>query len=190
MKKLKELLEFKAVPAVGPDANRPTPVSNLQHWGWSNAPLPGTVYADHEYEDEEQSMKREDHFITDIEDDTLRNKNFRKVLYTATNCQLVLMSIPPKGDIGEEVHEAIDQFIRVEKGKGKAIFNDMEHDISDGTAFIVPQGTKHNVINTGKTDLKLYSVYSPPNHMKDTVHRTKKDAERDEEHFDGDTDVQ
>lgn len=138
---------------------------------------------------EQEEMKEDDHFITNIEEDTIKNKDFRRVLYTATDCQLVLMSIPPKEDIGEEVHESIDQFIRVEKGKGKAVFNGMEHNIKDGSAFIIPQGTKHNIINTGRSDLKIYTVYSPPNHVKDTIHRTKGEAEAKEEHFDGDTDT-
>lgn len=130
-----------------------------------------------------------DRFITNIEEDTMENDDFRRVLFTATNCQLVVMSIPPGEEIGEETHESIDQFIRVEQGTGTSVFNGVEYPISNGVAFIVPQGTKHNVINTGQDDLKLYSVYSPPNHMKDVIHKAKKDAESDEEHFDGDTDV-
>lgn len=125
-------------------------------------------------------------YITNIEKLSLENTNFRTVLYTAKNSQLVVMSIKPGEDIGSEVHE-LDQFIRCEAGQGKAILNDVEHDISDGYAVIVPSGAKHNIINTSKdTDLKLYTLYSPPNHKNHTIHTTKADAEADkEEHFDG-----
>jgi len=125
-------------------------------------------------------------YITNIEKLSLENTNFRTVLYTAKNSQLVVMSIKPGEDIGSEVHE-LDQFIRCEAGQGKAILNDVEHDISDGYAIIVPSGAKHNIINTSKdTDLKLYTLYSPPNHKNHTIHTTKADAEADkEEHFDG-----
>ena len=140
-------------------------------------------------EDKKSDKKGKDHFVTNIEADTINNTDFRRVIYTASNCQLVLMSIPVNGDIGEETHETIDQFIRIEKGEGKVIFNGIEHIISNGSAFIIPQGTKHNIINTGKEDLKLYSVYSPPNHTKDTVHKTKEDAVADDEHFNGATDI-
>jgi len=133
--------------------------------------------------------KGHDHFVTDIEKDTIKNDDYRRVLFTARNLQVVVMSIPPGGDIGMEVHEAIDQFIRVEKGKGKVILNGKEEQISDGFAFVVPQGTEHNLVNDGDEDLKVYTIYSPPNHLKNTVRKTKKDAEEHEEHYDGDTDV-
>jgi len=125
-------------------------------------------------------------YITNIEKLSLENTNFRTVLYTAKNSQLVVMSIKPGEDIGSEVHE-LDQFIRCEAGQGKAILDDVEHDISDGYAVIVPSGAKHNIINSSKdTDLKLYTLYSPPNHKNHTIHTTKADAEADkEEHFDG-----
>lgn len=126
-------------------------------------------------------------FVTNIEKDSLENKNFRKVLYTAKNSQLVVMSLLPKEEIGEEVHQ-LDQFIRVEKGHGKTILNDVESEISDGFAVVVPAGTKHNIINTSETEeMKLYTVYSPPNHKDDTIHTTKAEAEVNEEHFDGQT---
>lgn len=126
-------------------------------------------------------------YITNIEKDALENENFRKVLYTAKNSQLVLMSIKPGEDIGEEVHN-LDQFLRCESGEGKAILDGVEHKISDGFVVVVPAGTRHNLINT-TTDksLKLYTLYSPPNHRDGIVHKTKEEAMVDEEHFDGKT---
>jgi len=119
-------------------------------------------------------------FVTNIEKDSLDNKNFRKVLYTAKNSQLVVMSLLPKEEIGEEVHQ-LDQFIRVEKGHGKTVLNDVEFEISDGFAVVVPAGTKHNIINTSETEeMKLYTVYSPPNHKDGTIHVTKAEAEASE----------
>ncbi|OGN01708.1 MAG: cupin [Candidatus Yanofskybacteria bacterium RIFCSPLOWO2_02_FULL_43_10] len=126
-------------------------------------------------------------YVTNIEKDSLENKNFRKVLYTAKNSQLVVMSLLPKEEIGEEVHE-LDQFIRVEKGQGKTILNDVEHELADGFAVVVPAGTKHNVVNTSETEeMKLYTIYSPPNHKDGIIHATKAEAETNEEHFDGKT---
>lgn len=122
-------------------------------------------------------------YVGNIEQATLDNTNFRKVLYTAKHSQLVVMSIPPGGEIGEETHADVDQFLRLEQGKGKAILDDVEHDIEDAWAVVVPAGTKHNFINTGDVDLKLYSIYSPPEHKDGTVHATKADVV--EEHFDG-----
>jgi mannose-6-phosphate isomerase-like protein (cupin superfamily) len=122
-------------------------------------------------------------FIENIEQLTLENEDFRRVLYTAKNCQLVVMSIPAGGDIGEEVH-TLDQFIRCEEGEGKAILDGVEHAITDGMVIIVPSGARHNIINTSSSDaLKLYTLYAPPNHKEGTVHATKADAT--EEHFDG-----
>lgn len=104
-------------------------------------------------------------FNIDIEKETLENTNFRKVLFTSEIMQLVVMSIKPKDDIGLETHENGAQFIRVEGGQGKAIIGNRNFPIKDGTAFIIPKGVKHNVINTSsKEDLKLYAVYSPPEH--------------------------
>lgn len=125
-------------------------------------------------------------FITDIEKETLENENFRKVLYTASYMQLVVMSIPAGEDIGEEVHGQ-DQFIRVEQGSGKAILDGIEHDLRDDTATVIPAGTKHNIVNTGEGPLKLYSIYATPHHEDGTVHKTKADAEHDHEEFLGDT---
>lgn len=125
-------------------------------------------------------------FITDIEAETLANDNFRKVLYTASYMQLVLMSIPKGEEIGEEVHGQ-DQFIRVEAGSGKAVLDGVSHDIADGSAVVIPAGTKHNIVNTDGEELKLYTIYATPHHKDDVVHRTKADAEKDEEEFLGDT---
>jgi mannose-6-phosphate isomerase-like protein (cupin superfamily) len=125
-------------------------------------------------------------FISNIEQETLENTNFRKVLYTASYMQLVVMSIPAGEDIGEEVHGQ-DQFIRVESGEGKAVLDGVEHAIKDDTATVIPAGTKHNIINTGESDLKLYSLYAMPHHEDGTVHATKADAEKDHEEYLGDT---
>ena len=127
-------------------------------------------------------------YVTNIEKDSLDNGNFRKVLYTAKNSQLVVMSLKPKEEIGMETHQ-LDQFIRVEKGSGKTVLNGKEQEITDGFAVVVPAGTEHNIINTSETEeMKLYTVYSPPNHKDGTVHPTKADAVADEsEHFDGTT---
>lgn len=124
-------------------------------------------------------------YVVDIEKMTLENKNFRKVLYTTKLSQLVVMSLNPGEDIGEEIHH-LDQFIRCEEGEGKAILDGVTCKITQGFAVIVPSGTKHNILNTSKDRaLKLYTVYSPPNHREGVVHLTKADALRDEEHFDG-----
>ncbi len=125
-------------------------------------------------------------YVTNIEKDALDNENFRSVLYTAKNCQLVLMSLEQGEEIGEEVHQ-LDQFFRVEKGEGKVIIDDIAHSITDGSAIIVPAGVLHNIINTGDLPMKLYTLYSPPNHLDGIVHKTKADAEADEEQFDGKT---
>src|SRR3989344_4161901 len=111
--------------------------------------------------------------VTNIEKDSLENDFFRKVLYTDKNVQLVVMSLNPLEDIGEEVHQ-LDQFIRVEAGEGKAILDGVEHALSDGVAVVVSQGTRHNIVNTSsERPMKLYTLYSPPNHKDGTIHRTK-----------------
>jgi len=126
-------------------------------------------------------------YTINLEQATLANNDFRRVLYTTKNSQLVLMNIKPKEDIGEEVHH-LDQFIRIEQGQGKAILDGVEHDISDGFAVVVPAGTRHNFINTSQDkDLKLYTVYSPPEHQDGVVRATKAEAMSSEEHFDGHT---
>jgi len=136
--------------------------------------------------DAERRMSGMKGYITNIEKASLENENFRKVLYTAKNSQLVLMSLVPGEEIGEEVHH-LDQFFRIEAGQGKAILDGVEHAISDGSAIVVPAGTKHNIVNTGSIPMKLYTIYSPPEHRDGVVHATKADAESDEEEFDGTT---
>lgn len=123
-------------------------------------------------------------YIVNIEKETVENELFRRVLYTAKHSQLVLMSLKPGEEIGSEVH-TLDQFIRCESGTGKAILDGVEHEISDGYAIVVPAGAEHNIVNTGAEPMKLYTVYSPPNHRDGVVHTTKEDAEKDEEAFDG-----
>lgn len=127
-------------------------------------------------------------YVENIEKVSLENENFRKVLYTAKNSQLVVMSLKPREEIGEEVHH-LDQFIRCEAGEGKAILDGVEHNLSDGFVVLVPAETSHNIINTSaEKSLKLYTLYSPPNHRDGVLHRTKEEAEADEkEHFEGKT---
>lgn len=125
-------------------------------------------------------------YVANIEKLSLENKNFRKVLYTDKNSQLVLMSLLAGEEIGEEVHD-VDQFLRVEKGTGTAILSGITHDLADGSVIIVPAGTKHNVINTGSSEMKLYTLYMPPHHRDGVIHKTKTEAESDTEHFDGKT---
>lgn len=127
-------------------------------------------------------------YIVDIENETVRNDNFRKVLYTAHYSQLVVMSLKPGEDIGEEVH-GLDQFIRIEQGRGKAVLDGESFDIEDDFAIVIPAGTRHNIVNTSDREpLRLYSIYSPPEHEHGTVHATK--AEAVEEHFDGRTSLE
>lgn len=119
-------------------------------------------------------------FFQDIEKQAQENTNFRKVIYTGKNSQLVLMSIPRGEDIGEETHDAIDQILFFTDGKGEAILNDESMLFSEDDVVFVPAGTKHNIINKGDEDLKLFTVYSPPAHPENTVHRTKEEAEKAE----------
>lgn len=129
-------------------------------------------------------------FVQNLEELTATNSNFRKVLYTAHHSQLVLMNLKPEEEIGMEVHSDNDQFIRIEKGQGKAVIDGNEYEFSDGFCVVVPAGSEHNIINTSQTDeLKLYTVYSPAHHRMDVIHVTKSDAEADEGHevFDGKT---
>ena len=122
-------------------------------------------------------------FVTNIEQATKENTDYRRVLYTGENSQLVLMSIQPGDDIGEETH-TLDQFIRIEEGSAKAVLNGTdEHQLEAEFAIVIPAGVSHNIINTGSEALKLYSIYSPAEHKDGTVHPTKADAV--EEHFDG-----
>ena len=114
-------------------------------------------------------------YVNDLEKYTLENDNFRKVLNTTTKSQLVVMSLLPGEDIGEEVHD-VDQFIRIEEGSGKAVLNGEEFEVRDDWAVVVPAGTKHNIINTGSGKMKIYTVYTPPEHPEGTVHQTKAEA--------------
>lgn len=113
-------------------------------------------------------------YVTNIEQATLENEDYRRVLFTGPNTQLVLMTLKPGEEIGLETHEEHDQFVRVEAGSGKVRLNDDEHPLSDGVSVVIPAGTRHNVINTSSTEpLRLYTLYSPPEHPEGTVHRTK-----------------
>ena len=125
-------------------------------------------------------------YVGNIEKAARQNTTFRTVLYTAKNCQLVVMSLKPSEDIGAEVHK-LDQFFRVEEGEGKAVLDGVEHRIKPGFAVLVPAGTRHNIINAPSGPMKLYTLYAPPNHRDGVVHATKVDAESDKEHFDGKT---
>lgn len=118
-------------------------------------------------------------YVKNLEKDTEENENFRKVLNTTEKSQLVVMSLLPGEDIGEEVHD-VDQFIRIEEGKGKAVLDGEETQIEDGFAVVIPAGTHHNIINEGDKEMKLYTVYTPPNHPEGTIHKTKEEAEVDE----------
>lgn len=115
-----------------------------------------------------------------IEKKTLKNNNFREVLFTGPHSQLVVMSLLAGEEIGEEVHK-VDQFLRIEKGAGKTVIDGMEHEITNGSSISVPAGVKHNIINTSAEPMKLYTVYSPPQHIDGRVHATKADAEADKE---------
>ena len=123
-------------------------------------------------------------YVTNIEQEALENHNFRKVLFTAKHSQLVVMHLNPNEEIGEETH-TLDQFIRVEAGEGVTVMDDIETSISDGSAIVIPAGTKHNVKNTSQTEpMKLYTIYSPPEHRDGTIHVTKADATADvEDHY-------
>ena len=124
-------------------------------------------------------------YITNIEKAALENNDYRRGLYTPKHSQLVLMSLAPGEEIGEEVHE-LDQFIRIEAGQGLAILDGVKHDLADGSALVIATGIRHNIVNISDNEtLKLYSLYSPPEHKDGTVHHTKTEAQ--EEHFDGQT---
>jgi len=125
-------------------------------------------------------------YTINIEEETIANKNFRKVLYTAKHMQLVLMSLKPNEEIGMETHPENDQFFRFEQGVGKCIIDGNEYAVKDGSAVIIPAGSKHNVVNTSDTeDLKMYTIYSPAHHKDGIVRATKADAESQDEEFDG-----
>lgn len=123
------------------------------------------------------------HYLGNIEKETLENTDYRRVLYTGHYTQLVLMNLQPGEEIGNEVH-GLDQFIRNEQGEAKVILNNTEeYELPADNAVIIPAGTPHNVVNTGDSELKIYSLYSPPEHKHGTVHASK--ADEKEEHFDG-----
>lgn len=119
-------------------------------------------------------------YITNIEEKTLANESFREVLFTAPHLQLVVMSLLVGEEIGEEVHSDVDQFIRIESGNGKAILDGEETALADGSVVVIPAGVKHNIVNAGDVSLKLYTIYTPPEHRDGTVHKTKADALADE----------
>lgn len=125
-------------------------------------------------------------FVQNIEKVAIENDAFRRVLYTAKNCQLVAMSLERNEEIGEEIHK-LDQFFRVEDGTGEVVIDGAPTAISAGYAIVVPAGAKHNIINTGVGPLKLYTIYAPPNHRDGVIHETSADAQADTEHFDGKT---
>jgi mannose-6-phosphate isomerase-like protein (cupin superfamily) len=126
-------------------------------------------------------------FVDNIEKLTEENNLFRKVLYTGHNLQLVLMALQPGEEIGEEVHEDRDQFFRIEEGEGEVWIDGICNKVEEDDAIIVPQGARHNVVNSGDEPLRLYTIYGPPEHIDGTIHRTKADADRAHEHFDGKT---
>ena len=127
-------------------------------------------------------------FVTDIETETKKNTYFRRVLYTGNYSQVVLMCLKPGEEIGAEVHDDVDQFFRFEEGEGAVVIDGVKHAVRDGSAVVVPSGANHNVLNTSKTaDLKLYTIYSPPEHQDKVVRKTREEAMAREEHFDGKT---
>jgi mannose-6-phosphate isomerase-like protein (cupin superfamily) len=135
-----------------------------------------------------QGARKMKGYVVNIEKETMKNTDFRRVLYTGKHSQLVLMSLKPGEEIGEETHDHVDQFFRFEAGEGKVIIDGKEHHVKDGTAVIVPAGARHNVVNTSKRmNLRLYTIYSPPEHQDGVVRHTKKEALAREEHFDGRT---
>lgn len=127
-------------------------------------------------------------FSANLETETVKNTDFRRVLYTGKFSQLVLMSLKPGEEIGEETHDDVDQFFRFEEGAGVVTIDGTTHAVTNGTGVVVPSGARHNVINTSKNaDLKLYTIYSPPEHQDKIIRKTKQDALASEEHFDGKT---
>ena len=125
-------------------------------------------------------------FVKNIESIAVKNEDFRQVLYTAKSCQLVIMALKPKEEIGMEVHK-LDQFFRVEEGTGEAVLDGVHTAISAGFAVLVPAGANHNIVNTGSVPMKLYTLYSPPNHRDGVIHHTRAEAEADNEQYDNKT---
>jgi mannose-6-phosphate isomerase-like protein (cupin superfamily) len=126
-------------------------------------------------------------FVGDISKMTERNADFRHVLYTGKHLQLVMMSLDPGEDIGEETHQDIDQFFRIEEGRGEVVIDGRRTRIEGDDAILVPAGAKHNIVNTGREPLRFYTIYGPPEHEDRTVHATKRDAAKSKERFDGKT---
>jgi len=127
-------------------------------------------------------------YVVHLDRETMKNADFRRVLYTGRHSQLVLMSLKPGEEIGEETHEDVDQFFRFEGGEGKAIIDGVEHLVKEGNGVIVPAGARHNVVNTSKrANLRLYTIYSPPEHQDGIIRHTKSEAMAGKEHFDGRT---
>lgn len=126
-------------------------------------------------------------FVADIEKLSIANQDFRHVIYTAKHAQLVVMALKPGEDIGAEAHQRVDQFIRVEEGTGEAVLDNVRTPIRAGYAVLIPAGTKHDIVNTGTAPMKLYTLYTPPQHRDGVIHHTRSEAEQDHEHFDGKT---
>lgn len=124
-------------------------------------------------------------YKVNIEKETLDNSNFRKVSYTGGHIQLVLMSLKPGEEIGQEIHPDTDQFFRFESGDGKCVIDENNYHVTDGDAIVIPAGAKHNIINTGAEPLKMYTIYGPPNHQDGIIRVTKEAADRKDEKFDG-----
>ena len=125
-------------------------------------------------------------YSIDIETKSIDNTNFREVLYTAPNLQLVVMSLKPGEEIGMETHDHGDQFFRVEAGEGEAILDGKTHKLTDGSIVIIPEKVEHNIINTSADkDLKVYTIYTPPEHKDGVIHKTKAEADADDEHYEG-----
>jgi mannose-6-phosphate isomerase-like protein (cupin superfamily) len=133
-----------------------------------------------------KAIKHKKGFAADLEKETKKNADFRRVLYTGRFSQLVLMNLKPGEEIGEEVHDTVDQFFRFEEGEGMVIIDNVEHRVRDGSGVVVPSGARHNVLNTSsKMNLKLYTIYSPPEHQDKVVRHTKADALKKPEEYDG-----
>lgn len=135
----------------------------------------------------EEAKPKKKGFTTNIEKDALSNTNFRKVLYTGEHMQLVLMTLKVGEEIGMEVHPDNDQFFRFEAGSGKCVINGNEYNVTNGDCVIIPSGSQHNIINTGKEPFKMYTIYAPPHHKDGVVYATKTEAEKSKEKFDGKT---
>lgn len=126
-------------------------------------------------------------YVDDIEKAAEDSDDFRRVLYTGAHLQLVLMTLQPGEEIGEETHDDRDQFFRIEEGEGEVVIDGTRHEVEDDFGIVVPAGARHNVVNTGSEPLRLYTLYGPPEHRDGVVHSTKAEADASDEHFDGKT---